>query len=232
MNEKVAVAALRQVKEVLDEHGIEFWLDFGTLLGAIRDGKFIPWDGDIDLGTWSDQNPKITMAFQELRDKEFEVRMDGAFARKKDCLINLAFYHIENNKAILTWCKHPKLVGQILAYLHMIFIEDYPFLFRKSRVLRIITENICQIVHILPLSLRRQIAKIIKKMDEEIGCKQIRLTVPIHHFMNLNIINFYGMEFKVPALVEKYLEYKYGKKWRVPKKDYIFCEEDGAIVTG
>ena len=40
MNEDVAIDALRQVKEVFDEYGIEYWLDYGTLLGAIRDGKF------------------------------------------------------------------------------------------------------------------------------------------------------------------------------------------------
>jgi hypothetical protein len=38
------------------------------------------------------------------------------------------------------------------------------------------------------------------------------------------------MEFKVPSPVEKYLEYRYGKDWRTPKKDYIYYKEDGAIA--
>jgi len=39
MDEREAVEMLRQVKEVLDKPGVEFWLDCGILLGAIGDAK-------------------------------------------------------------------------------------------------------------------------------------------------------------------------------------------------
>lgn len=49
------------IEEALDRSGAKFFLDFGSLLGIIRDGSFMSWDMDIDYGiyinadyTWSD----------------------------------------------------------------------------------------------------------------------------------------------------------------------------------
>lgn len=40
---------LREVKTILDKAEIPFWLESGTLLGAIRDKDFIEYDKDIDI---------------------------------------------------------------------------------------------------------------------------------------------------------------------------------------
>jgi hypothetical protein len=36
--------------ELLTKHGIVHWLDYGSLLGAVRGGELIPWDNDVDFG--------------------------------------------------------------------------------------------------------------------------------------------------------------------------------------
>ena len=41
---------LQSFDTVCKKHDIDYWLDYGTLLGAIRHQGFIPWDTDTDVG--------------------------------------------------------------------------------------------------------------------------------------------------------------------------------------
>ena len=46
---KIEFDILKHFDAFCKEHNIRYYLAFGTLLGAIRYKKFIPWDDDIDL---------------------------------------------------------------------------------------------------------------------------------------------------------------------------------------
>ena len=43
------IELVRFIDNVCNKYDIDYWLDCGTLLGAVRHGGFIPWDDDIDL---------------------------------------------------------------------------------------------------------------------------------------------------------------------------------------
>ena len=50
---------LVRTRDFLDKLNITYWISEGSLLGAIRDNKFIPWDDDIDLAVPYDDFIKL-----------------------------------------------------------------------------------------------------------------------------------------------------------------------------
>jgi len=52
---KNATSVLEEVDKIFKELNIDYWLDFGTLLGAYRNKDFIRHDMDIDLGAFLNQ---------------------------------------------------------------------------------------------------------------------------------------------------------------------------------
>lgn len=68
-----AEEALLLMKGTFDRRSIPFWLLCGTLLGAVRDGRFIDGDKDIDLGLYAGDLDRICPALAELRDIGFTI---------------------------------------------------------------------------------------------------------------------------------------------------------------
>lgn len=101
---------LKIMKESFDEINHEFWLDYGTLLGAIRDKDFIGHDDDLDIGTFDLDNETkkklsdILVSKGMKRFKRYE--MDGIIIeeafRYNDTHIDIFYYHRGENKTI--WC--------------------------------------------------------------------------------------------------------------------------------
>jgi len=69
-NRDDAIRVLKILVESLEQHNVKYYLDFGSLIGAVRDNGLIPWDDDIDISLFdeSDYN-KVPDVLNDIRKK-------------------------------------------------------------------------------------------------------------------------------------------------------------------
>lgn len=69
----VELGILDYIDKVCRENNIDYFLDYGTLLGAIRHKGFIPWDDDIDISMTRENFEKFTAIMQNSTDSGFRL---------------------------------------------------------------------------------------------------------------------------------------------------------------
>lgn len=48
-SQRAALEVLKKIVGICEENGFKYFLIYGTLIGAVREGGIIPWDDDIDI---------------------------------------------------------------------------------------------------------------------------------------------------------------------------------------
>jgi phosphorylcholine metabolism protein LicD len=66
---KIILEEFFYLTDLLEKNEIKYWLDCGTLLGAVRDGCIIPWDNDCDISILHDDaNRVLSLTEQVIKD--------------------------------------------------------------------------------------------------------------------------------------------------------------------
>lgn len=253
MNEEIAVKNLRAVKEVFDEFGIKFWLDFGTLLGAVRDGKIIEWDEDIDLSMWSEDREKLLLALHDLKRGKFKAKVDGTAPLSPnnqtvqvtlfpyDSVIDIYLWQVKGDKATnLTAVSGGLIYKRARALIYNTYRVVRHYLYsdigltvvwgqdesRKAR--RKIVLNILEyFLPKFPGKLKTFLLNVLLRWTPDHGFLYF---TPKRYFEKLNTLKFYGMTFSIPSDVEDYLKYHYGENWKIPQKKWDWTKDDRAQI--
>ncbi|MCR5544599.1 MAG: LicD family protein, partial [Eubacterium sp.] len=86
---------LKEVDRVCTKYGIKYFADWGSFLGAVRHGGFVPWDDDLDICMLRDDYTK----FRKVCDKELPKHyMIHDYERKEDHWLFLS--RVVSNKSI------------------------------------------------------------------------------------------------------------------------------------
>ena len=232
MQEKALIESLYHMKNFFEKNNIDYWLDTGTLLGAVRDKKFITWDYDIDFGIWQKDILKIFDHSKELEKFGYEVcyfqiEMCIKIIRKNS-EVDLNIYALENESATRVW-HIPNCLGSKLDYFYWILtIKNIEL--KRSKVSKKLTKKLKKLTNLIPTFKKKLLSKITILIYQKIGSKKINVIIPKKYFVDLSKIEFYSQKFNAPKDVESYLEFRYGNNWRTPKKDYVYYRDDESIV--
>lgn len=91
--QKDEIELFLEFKRICEKYNIEYWVDFGTLLGAKRHGGFIPWDDDLDVSMLHSD----VLRFKECWEKEPEGKYKFLFWKGEQCRLIFS----ENNASFI-----------------------------------------------------------------------------------------------------------------------------------
>ena len=190
---------LEKVSKIFNKNKIQYWVDGGTLLGAVRHKGIIPWDDDVDISVFYKDRNKIWKL-----KKEFEKNGYGLM----ETAVGLKLYDLEgiNIKRNL-WKEHRqlfKIYNPEIKSRSQISVEASKT-YKKSKKIKY-QKYKYPFMDIFYTKIEKD--KIVYLKQQWLKCYQNKDSL-----LPLKKYNFYKYKVYGPNKPEDYLDNCYGKNW-------------------
>ncbi len=226
---------LVEIDKIFKRNNIDYWLDSGTLIGAVRHGGYIPWDDDIDIAVQKKDYKKIkevmqkelpqNLAFQdENTDKRRVMKMGKV--RDKNSYVEVDLY----KRGDMT---HQGVFVDILPFEPIVSLRlrrSIDFLYGRSfRRIRGMEGSKMELMIAYLLWLP---ANVMAGVERGVSClfAKDKLSHVYGGCPNVNVrkksdifplaeMEFEGMKFPVPRNYDSYLKGLFGDYMKIPSED-------------
>ncbi len=246
---------LGDLTQVLQEASLEYWVDSGVLLALRRDGQLLPWEKDIDLAVTSDEVDgllRCRAAFERTgyivdvnryRGRVYALGLKPGPGQPRDNLRAAVHVYYHVGRYLVS--------PQAQIYVPPPAPDVYTG--RRSPVRRLAKAAIDRWFYTpsattdqervsrapdRPTVAYRVARQVYRRLDRGLMAETwpiseiyVPLTwvVPSDLVLPLTTLPVDGRRFPVPAELDRYLSYRYGR-WQEAVTDWCYWEDDGAIV--
>ena len=239
----IIVQVLVKIDTICREHGINYSLAYGSLIGAIRHNGFIPWDDDADIVMLRDDyirlreavnngdygirfidintDPNTIYPFGKVCDNN-TILKEKNFKQISDYGVFVDIFPLdylpedENDRA--KYCKRQRRIEKIVTHSSRTGYEKTGSITRNF--LRFIAYHFCHLFNT---------GKMVKRMEEEYMNRNKTPTgivgvpwgvggigYPIDYFEELEEHDFEGHQFFIPSHYDEVLRERYGDYMQLP----------------
>lgn len=223
------------IDDVCKKYDIKYWIEGGTLLGAVRHGGFIPWDDDVDISMSIDEYKRFRKVMLEYPNKYFVFQdhsTDDKFFNFWGVVRDTRSEYIQNSVAHQIR-KYRGLQVDIFPMTDNVFpslakISYYHTAIRNRILEKYGNSFSIRLVHflfhleqyvIIPLS--KFVSLFNKERRRMYPCYGIPFIYGIEkeYIYPLSTVKFEEILFSAPSVLNAYLEQEYGDYMKLPSED-------------
>jgi hypothetical protein len=235
-----------EIVKISEELNLKIWLNYGALLGLIREKRLLPWNNDAELSCWYEEGieEKFKLITDEMNKRgyhAFYYSTIGTFSVKAEgVVVNVNLIWEEGNYGIRPHetpaSKSISIIAKIF-YWMSIFMGAYPSgfvgntkkIFSKNELIKII---IITSLRVFPRAIRKFLALKLINLSTIFGGEYQKTAIPIKYINQFVEYDFYNEKVLVPKEPENLVKFIYGEEWNIPKENWSFYKDKNKKDSG